>query len=128
VRIVGRATSVVVACGLVAALAGCGGGEHHAATRFCAAIERGHPAFDSIDASKSSTALTEFDRVSESAPAALAPDLAIVSSVLRALYRDPASVANDPARFKSYIAATRRVDRYLHETCGVRIPPAGKFF
>jgi hypothetical protein len=122
-----RRTVVVLVFGLVgvAVVGGCGA--HREATGFCATIRRGHGAFDSTDAAHATRALDEFDRVAASAPATVAPDLKVVSAFLSALYHDPASVAKDPAAFERYAAATGRVDSYLHDTCGVHIPPAGKF-
>jgi hypothetical protein len=118
--------------GLVASLAlgsvflvGCG--SHHAATGFCATIRRGHSAFNSTDEPHAKQALAEFDRVVAAAPAAVAPDLHTVSAFLHTLYRNPAAIAKNPSLLKQYSAATGRVDRYLHRTCGISIPPPSKF-
>jgi hypothetical protein len=118
---------VLLVFGLVgpALVGGCGA--HREATGFCATIRQGRSAFDSTDVAHASRALAEFDRVAASAPATVAPDLKTVGSFLRALYGDPASVAKHPALFERYAAATKRVDAYLHQTCGVHIPPLGKF-
>jgi hypothetical protein len=126
-----RATTSVV-FGIVAAfvlpitLTGCSA--HRDATGFCATIRGGHSAFDSVDESRAPVALAEFDRVAAKAPTTVATDLKTVSAVLHLLYRDPASVAKDPALFERYVAATKHFDSYLHQTCGVSIPPPGKFF
>jgi hypothetical protein len=121
-----RAVSIACLVGAVligaAAVAGCG--PTHDATGFCATIERGHAAFDSTDQSHAPRALAEFDRVTAAAPASVAPDLSTVASVLR----DPAVLANNPTLVKGYFAAIARVDRYLHRTCGLTVPPVGKLF
>jgi hypothetical protein len=119
----------VVIAGLVGAtvigsvaLAGCGA--HHAATGFCASIQRGHSAFNSTDPAHASRALAEFDRVAASAPAAVAPDLKTIAAVIR----KPTQVVNNPALVKRYFAAIAHVDRYLHQSCGLTVPPPGKLF
>jgi hypothetical protein len=127
VPFVPRAAVVVLVCSLAAPalIAGCG--RQSDESGFCATIETGHTAFDATDAAHSSAALAEFDRVAATAPASLAPDLKTVAATLSVLYRDPASLANKPALLQRYVAAIERVDRYLHQTCGVAVPPAGKF-
>jgi hypothetical protein len=104
------------------ALAGCS--EHHEATGFCATIRRGHSAFNSTDAAHAKRALAEFDRVAASAPATVAPDLKTIAAVIR----KPTQLVDNPALIKRYFAAIGRVDRYLHQSCGLTVPPPGKLF
>jgi hypothetical protein len=127
-----RRTTALLALGLTVVvlvasslIAGCGAAR--GATGFCATIRSGHPAFDSIDANRAPQALAEFDRIVARAPASVAPDLTTVGTVLRALYRNPASLANNTALLSRYFAAVGRVDKWLHQNCGVSIPPPGKF-
>ncbi|MDQ1466224.1 MAG: hypothetical protein QOH10_639 [Actinomycetota bacterium] len=101
-------------------IGGCG--TQHKATGFCATIRRGHAAFDSLDKAHVKKALAEFDRVAKSAPATVAPDLRTVSSTLLVLYNEPGTVAKDPAMLRRYFEATVRVDNYLRQSCGVRVP------
>jgi hypothetical protein len=97
-------------------------GSHRDANRFCAAVNNGNAAFDPVAGGDNEKAFAEFDRVARSAPAKLAPDLKTVSTVLRELQRaEPV----DSATVARYFAASVRVDRYLHETCGIRIPRSG---
>ena len=117
---------IVVAMMVSFALSGCSAQRN--ATGFCATVRGGHSAFDSVAESRAPVALAEFDRVTAKAPTTVAPDLKTVSTVLHLLYRDPASLAKDPALIKRYLGATKRVDSYLHQACGVSIPPPGKFF
>lgn len=91
------------------------------ANGFCAEIEHGHAAFDSVDKQESKRALAEFDRVVATAPAAIAPDLKTVGTELALFYNDPKAFT-DPVGFKRYTTALDRVDKYLRETCGIRIP------
>jgi hypothetical protein len=120
-----RAGALLVGFALAGSLVVGGCSSHRQATGFCATVERGRAAFDSADQAHASRALAEFDRVIAGAPAAIAPDLKTVSAFLRLLVNDPKSAT--AAVFVRYAAAIRRVDRYLHETCGIRIPPQGKF-
>ena len=113
---------VVAVLGGSSAIAGCG--PKHEATGFCAAIRRGHSAFDSTDQAHAAKALAEFDRVAASAPAAVAPDVKTVASVIR----DPRQLVHDPALTQRYLAAIARIDRYLQATCGVSVPPTAKLF
>jgi hypothetical protein len=113
-----RVTALLVS-GLAAPafLGGCSA--HRDANRFCAAVNNGHAAFDPVKGGDNEEALDEFDRIAESAPASLVPDLKTVGIVIRELERDDPV---DPAAVARYFAATVRVDRYLHQTCGMRIP------
>ncbi|HEY5013762.1 MAG TPA: hypothetical protein VIK61_13810 [Acidimicrobiia bacterium] len=121
-----RAGSVLVGLAVAGSLVAGGCGSHRQATGFCAAIEQGRAAFDSTDEAHLTASLAEFDRVAANAPAAIAPELKTVSAFLRLLLHDPKSAAT-AAVFVRYSTAVRRVDRYLHETCGIHIPPQGKF-
>ena len=69
-----RATALAVGFGVAATVVvgGCGA-DREAANGFCAEIEHGHAAFDSVDKQEAKRALAEFDRVVASAPAAIAP-------------------------------------------------------
>jgi outer membrane murein-binding lipoprotein Lpp len=117
----------VAICGLVAAalgttaLAGCS--SHRQATGFCATIQRGHAEFNSLDSAHQASALAEFHRIAASAPAAVAHDLEAIATVVA----KPSRVAGNTSRFLSYFAAVGRVDRYLHQSCGLTIPPTAKF-
>jgi hypothetical protein len=118
-----RAAALVLVLGVVAVVVAGGCGGHRDAGGFCAQITRGHAEFDSIDSvARANRALARFDRVAASAPAAVAPDLQTVSSVLSQLYHDPKAFVKDPGTFRRYSEATRHVDQYLHQSCGVRIP------
>jgi hypothetical protein len=118
----------VVVCGLVVAalgtiaLAGCS--SRHRASGFCATIQRGHAEFNSTDSAHQTQALAEFDRIAASAPAAVAPDLRTIATVVE----KPSRVVGDPPLIRRYFAAIGHVDRYLHQSCGLTIPPQAKLF
>jgi len=114
----------VVGATLIATVAIGGCGSKHRATGFCAAVRRGDSAFNSTKPAHAKQALAEFDRVAASAPAAVASDLKVISAVVG----KPTRLANNPALVKQYFAAIGRVDRYLHQSCGLTIPPPGKLF
>ena len=116
-----RATALAVGFGVAATVVVGGCRSDREANGFCAEIERGHAAFDSIDTDHSDRALAEFDRVAASAPASVAPDLQTVGAQLALFYNDPKAFV-DPAGLKRYAAALDRVDEYLRATCGIRIP------
>lgn len=116
-----RATALAVVFGVAATVVVGGCSSDRQATGFCAEIEHGHAAFDSVGKEESKRALAELDRVVASAPAAIAPDLKTVSTALSLFYNDPKAFS-DPAGFKRYTAAIDRVDEYLRDTCGIRIP------
>lgn len=117
-----RVTALVVAFAVAAAVVAGGCGGHREAGSFCAQITSGHAAFDSIDVARSSRALALFDRVAATAPATIAPDLKTVSSVVSLLYHNPKALLKEPANFKRFVEARDRVDEYLRQSCGVRIP------
>ena len=117
---------MVIGFALAGSLVVGGCSSHQQATGFCATIEQGRAAFDSTDEAHLSASLAEFDRVIATAPAEIAPDLKTVSAFLRLLVRDPKSAAT-AAVFVRYGKATSRIDRYLHDTCGIHVPPQGKF-
>jgi hypothetical protein len=112
---------VVAALGTMA-LTGCS--SHHEATGFCATIQRGHTEFNSLDAARQTQALAEFDRIAASAPAAVAPDLKTIATVIE----KPSRVVGNPPLIRRYFAAIGHVDRYLHQSCGLTIPPQAKLF
>jgi hypothetical protein len=119
----------VVGAALIGTVAIGGCGSSHQATGFCAAVRRGHSAFNSTDPARADPAhakqaLAEFDRVAASAPAAVAPDLKIISAVVG----KPTRLVKNPALVKQYFAAIGHVDYYLHQSCGLTIPPPGKLF
>lgn len=116
-----RATACVVVVG-VAAMVGSGCGSDRKATGFCAAIEHGHSGFDSTDPHRSAAALAQLDRVIAAAPPTVAPDLKTMSSTLTVLYRNPLAVAKDPSILERYWSAVDRIDEYLRDECGLRIP------
>ena len=116
-----RATACVVVVG-VAAMVGGGCGGDREATGFCAEIERGHAGFDSTDPHRSTAALAQLDRMIVSAPPTVAPDLKTMSSLLSVIYRNPKAVVKDPSILERYSAAVDRVDQYLRDECGLRIP------
>jgi hypothetical protein len=117
-----RATAVVAVAG-VAAIVGVGCGSDRRATGFCASIQRGHAGFDSTDDVADRTrALAQLERVIASAPATVAPDLKTVGATVADYYRDPKAVLKDPAILHRYTAALDRVDQYLRDACGLRIP------
>jgi hypothetical protein len=114
-----RRAHALLFLGLVAAIVVGGCGSKSEATGFCAAIEKGNTVFDSPDSvATDKAALREFDRIVASAPPAVAPDLKVVSAALH----DPHSLTTSTARLQRYFTTTVRVDRYLHDTCGVKIP------
>jgi hypothetical protein len=127
-----RAPSVrreVVIAGLVGAaligsvvLAGCG--TRPAATGFCATIQRGNSAFNSTDTAHATRALAEFDRIAAAAPPSVAGDLKTIAAVMR----KPTRLFDTPALVKRYSAAIAHVNRYLHQSCGLTVPPPGKLF
>ena len=116
-----RATACVVVVG-VAAMVGGGCGSDREATGFCAEIEHRHAGFDSTDPKRSTAALAQLDRVIATAPATVAPDLKTMSSTLSQLYRNPKALVKDPSILEEYWAAVDRVDQYLRDECGLRIP------
>jgi hypothetical protein len=122
-----RTTAFIVVFGAVAAVVVGGCGSHREASGFCAEVTRGNAAFDSVDVAGSTRALAQFDRIAESAPATVAPDLKTLSTVLSLLYQDPKAFVKDPANFERYTMARDRIDQYLRRSCGVHIPrrPAG---
>ena len=96
-----------------------GCGSKSEATGFCATIAKGNSVFDEPNAAgRTKAALLEFDRIVASAPPAVAADLKLVSAALH----DPKSLTASPEKLQRYFATTVRVDRYLHDTCGVKIP------
>jgi hypothetical protein len=122
-RVVG---SLILALVAGIAVGACGSGKH--VSGFCARIERGNPAFDSLDTTHQRAALAAFDKVADTAPPAVASDMHTISDFRRRLVSDPKSIAADPSILTAYIASTKRVDSYLHNTCGIAIPPLGKLF
>ena len=80
---------------LIGAMTVAGCSSHGSSNAFCTSIRRGYPAFDSAQAANATAAIAEFDRIAASAPAAVAPDLKFVSTMLRLFRADPATV--DPA-------------------------------
>jgi hypothetical protein len=120
-RVVGP---IVFALTATIAIGACGSNRH--ATGFCARVEQSNPVFNSLDASHQEAALALFDKVADTAPPAVAADLHTVSAFRRRLVDDPNSV--DPSILKAYVASTKRVDAYLHDTCGIAIPPTGRLF
>ena len=56
------------------------------------------------------------------APPTVAPDLKTMSSTLTVLYRNPLVVAKDPSILERYWSAVDRIDEYLRDECGLRIP------
>jgi hypothetical protein len=121
-----RTGSVLVGFALAASLVAGGCSSHRRATGFCAAIAQGHAAFDSTDEAHAPQALAEFDRVVATAPAAIAPDLKTVGAFLGLLVHDPKAAATTTV-FARYATAVRGVDAYLRDTCGIHVPPQGKF-
>lgn len=111
---------------LIASVAATACGSSGKASGFCARIKQGEPAFNSLDASNLHTALAAFDKVADAAPPAVASDLHTISSFRRRLADDPKSIVADPSLLRAYATSTKRVDNYLHHTCGVDIPPPGK--
>ena len=99
---------------------GCGGDSK--ATGFCAEIQRGHAGFDSTQPGRSAAAIAQLDRIIDTAPATVAPDLKTMSTTLTMVYSNPKAVAKDPSILKRYSAAVDRVDQYLRDECGLRIP------
>ena len=116
-----RATAWLVVVGVAAMVAG-GCGADREATGFCAEIERGHAGFDSTDPHRSTAALAQLDRMIGSAPPTVAPDLKTMSSLLSVIYRNPKAVVKDPSILDRYSATVDRVDQYLRDDCGLRIP------
>jgi hypothetical protein len=121
--------AALVACGVLAGVGatacGTSGGQ---VSGFCAAIRQPSSAFNSLDAAHAPRALAAFDRIAAQAPVPVAADLRIVSGFQRTLRSDPGSIVKDPSLLTNYGAATKRIDAYLHHTCGVSIPPFGKLF
>jgi hypothetical protein len=119
----GRVAAVLaVALVACAGVAACGGSTH--ATGFCARIQHGNGAFNQTGAAHLDSALAAFDKVAATAPPAVATDLHTVSGFRRELGDKPKSVRQP--QITSYIAAVKRVDAYLHDTCGLAIPPPSK--
>ena len=121
--------AALLACGVLAAIGttGCSSGGGHASA-FCTAIRQPNVAFNTLSGSHVEQALDAFDTVAAKAPAAVAADLHTVSSFQRLLRGNPSAIQKDPALITRYGAATKRVDAYLHDACGVRIPPFGKLY
>jgi hypothetical protein len=113
---------------LVAGVAAGACGPSHHASGFCARIERGNPAFNSLDVAQQRAALAAFDKVADTAPPAVATDLHTISNFRRRLVSDPKSIEADPSILSAYVASAKRVDSYLHDTCGIAIPPQAKLF
>jgi hypothetical protein len=111
----------VVVVGVAAMVGGACGGESKA-TGFCAEIQRGHAGFDSTQPDRSAAAIEQLDRIIAAAPATVAPDLKTMSTTLTMVYRNPKAVAKDPSILQRYSAAIDRVDQYLRDECGLRIP------
>ena len=122
--------AALVACVVLAALgaSACGSSSNSSASGFCNAIRQPNAAFDSLDATHARAALDAFDRVAAKAPPRVAADLHVVSSFQRLLRSDPAAIQKNPTMIGDYGAATKRIDAYLHDTCGLRIPPFGRLF
>jgi hypothetical protein len=116
----------VALCALVAVVGGAAcGSSSSRATGFCAAIRHSSPAFDSVDRSGLSKATAAFDRIAARAPAPVATDLHVVVAFRARLFENPGSISKDPSIIVKYGASTKRVDAYLHDHCGVHIPPRG---
>jgi hypothetical protein len=122
-----RGIGMLVVALLVSAAAGACGSSRQA-SGFCGRVERGDPAFNSDDAAHLRTALAAFDKIAATAPPAVASDLHVISSFRRRLAEDPQSIKADPALVTAFVASGKRVDSYLHDTCGVDIPPPSKLF
>lgn len=120
-RVVG---SLILALVATTAVGACGSSRH--ASGFCGRIEQSNPAFDSDDTSRA--ALAAFDKIADTAPPPIAKDLHTVSAFRRTLVNDPQSLAAHPSILTAYVASTKRIDTYLHDTCGISVPPEGKLF
>jgi hypothetical protein len=116
-----RATAWVVVVG-VAVMIGGGCGSDRKATGFCAEVERGRAGFDSTEPDRSDAALAALDRMIVSAPPTVAPALRTMSTELLVIYGNPKAAAKDPSILERYSAAVDRVDEYLRDECGLRIP------
>ncbi len=114
----------VVSVALVGTVTVGGCGSSRQATGFCAAVRRGNSAFNSTDPAHAKQALAAFERVAAAAPPSVAPDLATIAAVVG----KPTRLVKNPALVKQYFRAIGRVDRYLHQSCGLTIPPPGKLF
>jgi hypothetical protein len=120
------AVSVALVLAAAATVTACGSSAR--ATGFCATVERGNPAFNSVDAAHQDRALAAFDKLANSAPPAVASELHAISAFHRRLVDDPKSIVSDPSLVTAYAANRKHVDAYLHDTCGVAIPPLGTIF